>query len=406
MDANEQSRVRALDRLDLLDSPVEERFDRVVRLTQRLFDMPTVAVNLVGRDRLFVKSAVGLLDAGTSHDRSVAICPRAVESGETVLIPDLRLDAVFGESALVTDDPGLRFYAGEPLAAPGGELVGALCLMDQRPRELSTADQQLLRDLAAWIEYELAADADAVQAMEIQRRLMPRRPPSMTGYDVAGGCQPALRVGGDYYDWLPVGDTVQFVVADVMGKGLSAAVIAAGVRTALRVTSRFNPLAEAVRRTASSMQEDFDETATFATLFTARVTTADGSVEYVDAGHGLALVIPAVGPTRRLASHDLPLGVLPDGTFELHHAHLDPGDTLIVVSDGILDVFADPLAAVAAAEALTSDATTAQEMVDRIISVGAGRPLDDDLTAVVVRRERSGEPHPDSDPAPQQEPTP
>jgi serine phosphatase RsbU (regulator of sigma subunit) len=197
-----------------------------------------------------------------------------------------------------------------------------------------------------------------------------------------------MHVGGDYYDWHLLDESLlQLTVADVMGKGLAAGVITAGLRTALRVTSRFNSLTESVRRTASSLQGDFDDTATFATMFTARLRPQHGHLEYVDAGHGLALIVPREGPPRRLASTDLPLGATPDGTWFSHVDRLERGDTLIVVSDGVLDVFPDPADAVRAARELALMASTADEMADRVLQAAVGSPLADDLTAVVVRRE-------------------
>jgi serine phosphatase RsbU (regulator of sigma subunit) len=383
----ERTRLEALHALGLLDTPSEERFDRVVRLAKRIFDVPMVAVNLIDEDRLFTKSAAGFPAGGTTP-RGQAFCPTAIETGESLIIPDARLDATFADNPNVTGAPHVRFYAGAPLAAPGGELVGALCLVDERPRELSETDRALLDDLARWVEYELASDADAVQAKEIQSRLLPRKPPELPGYDIAGRCQPALNVGGDYFDWHMLDDTLlQVAVADVMGKGLSAAVITAGIRTALRVTSRFTPLTESVRRTAAGLQDDFSETATFATMFVARLRPQRGHLEYVDAGHGLAIVVSSDGPVRHLASHDLPLGADPSGSWESREDYLDPGETLIVVSDGLLDVYPDPVDAVRAARQLHATSSSADEMADRILAAGAGQPFDDDLTALVVRRE-------------------
>jgi serine phosphatase RsbU (regulator of sigma subunit) len=197
-----------------------------------------------------------------------------------------------------------------------------------------------------------------------------------------------MNVGGDYYDWHFLDPSLlQVTVADVMGKGLAAGVITAGLRTALRVTSRFSSLTESVRRTAASLQGDFDDTSTFATMFTARLRPQHGHLEYVDAGHGLAIIVPLDGPTRHLASSDLPLGATPDETWVSHVDRLERGDTLIVVSDGVLDVFPDPADAVRAARELTTSVSTAEEMSDRILRAAAGASLADDLTAVVIRRE-------------------
>jgi serine phosphatase RsbU (regulator of sigma subunit) len=389
VETTEQARVEAVRELGLLDTAPEERFDRVVRLAKRLFDVPTVAVNLIDDDRLYVKSAVGF-EAGLSVPIDMAFCPRTVDTREALVLPDARSDADWAEHPHVTGDPHIVFYAGRPLAGPGGQVVGALCLVDQEPRELTGADLALLDDLGGWVETELAADADAVQAKEIQRRLLPQKAPDVLGYDIAGRCQPAYHVGGDYYDWHLLDDTMlQFTVADVMGKGLAAGMIAAGIRTAMRVTSRAHTLMESVRRTAEGLQDDFDGSGTFATMFTTRLRPQHGHLEYVDAGHGLALHLSPGGRTRQLTARDLPLGAQSGSIWTSHEARLEPGDTLIIVSDGVLEAFPDPREALRAAEQLVAGHASADEMADRILAAAAHAPLADDLTAVVVRRETS-----------------
>jgi Stage II sporulation protein E (SpoIIE)/GAF domain len=383
----ERLRVAALRELGLLDTVAEERFDRVVRLAKRIFDVRTVAVNLIDDDRLYTKSAIGI-EAGRSTPRDISFCPQTIDTGNSLVIPDTQKDPSWAHNPLVTGDHGIRFYAGAPLAAPGGEVVGALCLTDDEPRDLSPTDHAVLEDLARWVEAELAADADALQSREIQTRLLPRLPPTIPGYDVAGRCRPAHHVGGDYFDWHFLDDTLlQFTVADVMGKGLAAGVIAAGVRSALRATARNNTLADAVRLTASSMQDDFDNTGTFATLFTARLRPSHGHLEYVDAGHGLAIIVPAEGEMQQLTSRDLPLGSDLDTTWHSRETRLEPGDTLMVVSDGLLDIVPEEEELLAAARKLAASARTSDQMCDRIMEAAVGHDVADDVTAVVVRRE-------------------
>jgi len=387
VETREQARLEAVRELGLLDTPPEERFDRVVRLAKRLFDVPIVAVNLIDGDRLFVKSAAGF-EAGVSVPRDIGFSSRTVDLRTPLVVSDEREDAEWADNPMVTGDPGIRFYAGTPLAGPNGEVVGALCMVDQRPRELSESDRVLLADLAGWVESELVADADAVQATEIQRRLLPRNAPEVLGYDIAGRCQPAQHVGGDYYDWHLLDDTMlQITVADVMGKGLAAGVIAAGLRTAMRVASRAHTLMETVRRAAQGLEDDFNDSGTFATMFTARLRPQQGHLEYVDAGHGLALHFRPGARTRQLTARDLPLGAQAGSIWTSHEARLEPGDTLIVVSDGVLEAFTEPLEALRAAEHLVATSQTADEMADRILGAAAHAPLADDLTAVVVRRE-------------------
>ena len=174
-----------------------------------------------------------------------------------------------------------------------------------------------------------------------------------------------------------------------MGKGMVAAVVAAGVRALMRGASRFTGLAEAITRTAADMDDDFSHTGTFVTMLPARLDPETGDVEYVDAGHGLALIIQASGKTQRLVSRDLPIGAMTGDSWETRHVHLEPGDTLLVVSDGILDLFPDAWAAVRAGIALSADVPDANEMARRIAGIGGGVPLADDITALVVRRDLS-----------------
>jgi hypothetical protein len=110
---SEPLRLAALHELGLLDTPAEERFDRVVRLAKRIFDVPTVAVNLIDADRLYTKSAIGA-EAGTSTPRDISFCPRTVDTGVSLVIPDAGADPHWADNPLVTGDPGVRFYAAAP----------------------------------------------------------------------------------------------------------------------------------------------------------------------------------------------------------------------------------------------------------------------------------------------------
>ncbi|KUG53308.1 hypothetical protein AVL62_00400 [Serinicoccus chungangensis] len=218
---------------------------------------------------------------------------------------------------------------------------------------------------------------------------MPRRPLGLEGYDVAGGGAPARSVSGDFYDWHELPDGFQVVLADVMGKGLTAAILAAGLRAVLRGASRYNTLAQALRRVAASMADDLNETGAFVTIFAARLTPETGALEYVDAGHGLAVIIDATASSARLlTSEDLPIGAVDDDTWESHEDVLAPGETLAVVSDGILDLFDEPWDAVETGRELSGVSATAQDLVDEILARAAHHVVTDDVTALVVRRDR------------------
>ncbi|MET0404888.1 MAG: ATP-binding protein [Cystobacter sp.] len=152
---DEPRRLRALRRLELLDTPAEERFDRIVRTAARLFRVPITLVTLVDASRQWFKARVGL-DA-PSTERDVSFCGHAILTPSTFVVRDALLDARFADNPLVTGEPHVRFYAGHPLHAADGSPVGTLCLIDRQARDFSEEERQQLEDLAAWVELELNA---------------------------------------------------------------------------------------------------------------------------------------------------------------------------------------------------------------------------------------------------------
>lgn len=152
--SSEAERLATLRKLRVLDTPPEERFDRITRIAARLFDVPIVAVSLVDTERQWFKSCQGLSVRETSRD--ISFCGHTILGDGMLVVPDARRDPRFADNPLVTGEPGIRFYAGHPLASPDGHRLGTLCLIDRRPRELNELDREALRDLAAWAENELS----------------------------------------------------------------------------------------------------------------------------------------------------------------------------------------------------------------------------------------------------------
>jgi diguanylate cyclase (GGDEF)-like protein len=151
----EEERLAELRSLGLLDTGREERFDRVTRLAQRLFDVPIALVSLVDKDRQWFKSQVGMSTAETPRD--LAFCSHAILGDDVFQVADASLDPRFSDNPLVTGDPAIRFYAGVPIAGPSGANLGTLCIIDRTPREMSADDMASLRDLAVMVEREAAA---------------------------------------------------------------------------------------------------------------------------------------------------------------------------------------------------------------------------------------------------------
>ncbi|MFT7776572.1 GAF domain-containing protein [Roseateles sp.] len=147
--ANDAERLQALRELLILDTPPEERFDRIVEFAAAEFDMPIALISLVDRDRQWFKARLGLDACETARETS--FCGHAIMQREFFEVLDAARDPRFADNPLVTGAPFIRFYLGAPLTLPNGATIGTLCLIDVRPRLLDTLDRDVLgtlRDLA------------------------------------------------------------------------------------------------------------------------------------------------------------------------------------------------------------------------------------------------------------------
>lgn len=144
-------RLDALREYDILDTPPEKGFDDIVELARMTCSVPVALVSLVAGDRQWFKAQSGFAPCETSLDKSV--CAHVLGSPDLLVIPDLSLDSRTRDNPLVTGEPYLRFYAGAPLEAAGGERLGSLCVIDLSPRPEGLTDQQAvaLRALAGQV---------------------------------------------------------------------------------------------------------------------------------------------------------------------------------------------------------------------------------------------------------------
>ncbi len=391
IDLDQEARLSALEDLRVLDPVPEERFDRMTRLARRLFGVDVALVTLLDRDRQWFKSVSGDGIDVVSIPRSLSFCDTTVRQDGSLVVEDLSADERFRSNPLVTADSGVRFYAGYPLHAPGGQAVGTLCLLDHAPRAFSDSERETLRDLASYVQQELGIHEEYERAARVQRGLLPRQVPELRGYSIAGACRPARAVGGDFFDWHPTADGIGFTVADVMGKGFAGAIMMASVRAVLRSASQQDSPSAALASTQQVLQEDLHETGTFVTLFHARLCPDEGRLRFADAGHGLSIVVHRDGTVDRAVSTGMPLGAWPDSTWDEAELHLAPGDLLVSVSDGVLDLYDGTLSALQQLAGLVRGCDDAQTAVDRIIRLARRQELVDDVTVLVVRRSDEGD---------------
>ncbi len=145
--SDEATRLDALQRLELLDTPPSESFDRITRMASQLFNLPIAAVSLTDSDRQWFKSRVGVDRQSIPRDQ--APCAEVATSCETLVIEDLQADSSYDGSVLA--NAGVRFYAGAPLVTRDGHGLGALCVQGMVPRVATSAELRALGDLAAMV---------------------------------------------------------------------------------------------------------------------------------------------------------------------------------------------------------------------------------------------------------------
>jgi sigma-B regulation protein RsbU (phosphoserine phosphatase) len=241
---------------------------------------------------------------------------------------------------------------------------------------------------------------DMALAMEVQRNLLPERPPQVPGLDIAAVCQFCDETGGDYYDFLSFsrerGDTCDVILGDVTGHGISAALFMATGRALLHARTDDDPdSARCITMVNRLLCRDTQLTGRFITLFFLSMNLTTGELTWVRAGHDPALLYdPGMDDFEELAGPGIPLGV--EETWEYRdntRRGLSPGQHLALGTDGIWEAM-NPAGEMFGKErfkaVLRANASrTAQEMVDAVVAavtafVSPGRP-EDDLTLVVIK---------------------
>ena len=194
--ANELLRIKALNDSFILDTPAEERFDRLTRLAKQIFDVPIALISLIDSNRQWFKSCQGIDIAESGRD--ISFCGHAILGKDILQIPDAREDIRFFDNPVVTGPLSVRFYAGAPLVTATGFNIGTLCIIDTTPRVLT--EQQLinLRDLADCVEDEI-----------IRTRLLRENKSTLTALQQSEEKYRILFENSEDPMWIIIGDTFQ-----------------------------------------------------------------------------------------------------------------------------------------------------------------------------------------------------
>jgi sigma-B regulation protein RsbU (phosphoserine phosphatase) len=323
-----------------------------------------------------------------------------------LIVNDLKGDDRF--QATDRETCAVRSVLSVPLVLKG-RMIGLLNLFNKRTGDdFSDADARLLGIIATQsaqvIEHaRLFAEEQALKVMQeemklaykIQMDLLPKAAPPFTGYDIAGTSIPAKAVGGDYFDFISLDDRkLALCLGDVSGKGMPAALLMANLQATLRGQVMIDPSpAQCLNRSNSLLFRSTDADK-FATLIYGVLDRESNRLVFSNAGHNYPLLLEPGGQPRRLELGGLVLGCLEDFCYTEGIVEFEPGDTLLVYSDGItesIDANDEEFGEERLATLLrTHGAEPASQFIERIVAAvrtHAGELAQmDDMTLLVIRR--------------------
>lgn len=360
----ESERLDALRSLELLDTPPEERFDRITRLASEFFQTPISYVALVDSDRQWFKSRHGLCQTETS--RSVSFCQYTIQRNEPLIIPDTHLHLLGRNHPLVVGDPYVRFYAGVPLAGPRGQKIGTFCLIDTRPREFSGEDVARLMAFAAIVEREI----NLGQIIQTQNELLDTRqqlvetqnrlnhefsdaaryvqlmlPPPLAGEEIIDWqFHPSIQLGGDGLGYRRLDDDrLAIYVLDVTGHGLGSALLAVSALELLRNSTAqidFSRPADVIDRLNRTFQMK-DHAGKFFSVWYGVYSRSARRIVYANAGHPPALLVTRKNGAPHLSATDPGgpvLGILPEINSPEMTIDFPAASELYLFTDGLYEL--------------------------------------------------------------------
>ncbi len=300
------------------------------------------------------------------------------------------------------------------LAAPisvSGRTLGILAVADKESRDGSVLDftatdarlLSLFANQAAGAIETARLHKDAIEkerierelelAAAIQRQILPRDLPSVAGVEIAARNRPTRQVGGDYFDLFPLsGGRLAFLVADVSGKGVPAALLVSTVHAAVHLQiDEARTISDLIGRIDRHLQK-YAATRKFLTCFFGLVEPSTGTLRYVSAGHNPALLCRASGEVEQVKATGVPIGMFPHATWREETLVMERGDLLCVYSDGIteaLDAADEEFGLARLTRLMTAEPAgrICDAVFDAVSAFAGEAPQYDDQTLLLIRRQ-------------------
>ncbi|MDQ3490962.1 MAG: SpoIIE family protein phosphatase [Acidobacteriota bacterium] len=338
---------------------------------------------------------------------SRTVMDEVLKNGKSVLTADAQHDPRFASQTMVLS--GVRSVLAVPLSVDERNIFG-LIYADSPTYEATFSEEHLniLTTLAsvASIRVENATlleerierermEHELELATEIQQRFQPAGPPIVEGYEFQGISFSCYEIGGDYYDFIERHDGRMLIaLGDVSGKGTAAALLMSSLHAAIHAQVSAKSSLDETISSVNQYLADNTPANRFVTLFAAELDPKNGALRYINAGHNPPLIGRVDGTIVQLSSGGFPLGIMPGAEFEVGETHLNPGESLVVYSDGVSEANnirdeefgLDRLAEVVRNNLKASAAGMRDKVESALSAFTMTAPANDDITLVIVKR--------------------
>ena len=412
---NEADRLAALRAMHLLDTPSEDRFDRITRLVAAVFSVPIAYIALIDSDRQWFKSKCGLTVDETG--REISFCGHAILQDEPLIIYDTLEDERFADNPLVVEEPGVRFYAGIPLAGPNGFKVGTLCIADTQPWTPEALDLETLKKLAELAQHELnMLDLIRTQKEMIEAKSLLLRTRDQLDHELADAAsyvrslipppitdgplkshwtfETCSELGGDVLGHRYLSETELAVyLVDVMGHGVGAALHASTIQSTimhcLLPHCDFHDPSYVYKALNKRFPMD-QHGGRFFTMFYAVINIETGNIRYVNAGHPPPFIVGGFSGPRTLDATTTLVGISENDDVSVGEDVLQRNEELWIYSDGAIELKdqsghefgVDGFRQATSVIRSSNPADPTQAMKDLLTSVSGSPTFEDDLSLI------------------------
>jgi phosphoserine phosphatase RsbU/P len=354
----------------------------VARLRDRVGEVGEIRVSRNVLDEVVIRGK-SVLTSDAQHDPRFASGTVVLQGVRSVLAVPLGVsEKVFG--IIYADSPIAegRFTEDHLKVLTTLASVAAIRVENTRLIEARLERERFERELAL--------------ASEIQQRFQPTAPPIVPGYELQGISFPCYEIGGDYYDFIERDDgRLVIALGDVSGKGTAAALLMSSLHAAIHAQSASHDSLVATISAVNRYLADNIPANRFVTLFYAELDPESGALSFLNAGHNPPLIVHSAGTVEQLASGGLPLGIKPNAEYREGRTQLQPGDVLVIYSDGVTEAVSPTgeefgptrLYEVVSRNIEASAAGIRDRIESSLTKFAQGTSAADDITLVIVKRQ-------------------